>query len=91
MSFLYFLDCDASSVVLAVAVSLSIMIVVALVVGILIGLLLTCCWFKNKSSLKTSTEETQYSAPPNPVYDEVSHDRGVSVQLTTNEAYGHVK
>jgi flagellar basal body-associated protein FliL len=82
---LYFPEADD----LAVVISLSIMIVVTLLVGFLSGLLVMWCWFK-KSSLKTSTEETQYNAPPNPVYDEVSHDRGVSVQLTTNEAYGHM-
>jgi hypothetical protein len=78
-----------SSVNMAVVISLSIMIVVALLVEFLSGQLVMWCWFKR--SLKTSTEETWYSVPPNAVYDEVSHDRGVSVQLTTNEAYGHVQ
>ena len=39
--------------------------------------------------MKTSADLT--AVQPNPVYDEVSHDRGVTVQLNINEAYGHVK
>ena len=69
---------------MALAVSLPF----AILVGILVGALAMWCWNK-KSTVKTSADLT--TVPPNPVYDEVSQDRGVNVQLTTNEAYGHVK
>lgn len=61
-----------------------------LLVAYLLGALTMWCWSK-KSALKENAAQTAYAVPPNPVYDEVSHDRGVNMQLTTNEAYGHVK
>ena len=73
---------------MALAVSLPIAILLSLLVGTLVGILAMWCWNK-KSAMKTSTDMT--AVQPNPVYDEVSHDRGVNVQLTANEAYGHVK
>ena len=79
---------DSSSCVVALAVSLPITNLLSLLVGILVGVLAMWCWNK-KSAMKTSADLT--TVPPNPVYDEVSQDRGVNIQLTTNEAYGHVK
>ena len=69
---------------MALAVSLPITHILSLLVGFLLGLLALWCWNKKARS-------AELEVPPNPVYDEVSHDRGVNVQLTTNEAYGHVK
>ena len=79
---------DSNSFVVALAVSLPITSLLSLLVGFLLGLLTMWCW-NRKSAMKTSADLT--TLPPNPVYDEVSQDRGVNVQLTTNEAYGHVK
>ena len=79
---------DSNSSVVALAVSLPIAILLSLLVGVLVGALAMWCWNK-KSAMKTSADLT--TVQPNPVYDEVSQDRGVNVQLTTNEAYGHVK
>ena len=52
----------------------------------LLMLLVLFCWNK-RPAMKASAEHT--TVPPNPVYDEVSKDRGVNIQLTANEAYGH--
>ena len=71
---------------MALAVSQPITSLLSLLVGTLVGALAMWCWNK-KSAMKTSADLT--TVPPNPVYDEVSHDKGVSVRLTTNEAYGH--
>ena len=71
---------------MALAASLP-MSLVCLLVGFMLGLLVMWCC-KRRSSSWASPE--QPPPPPNPVYDEVAHDRGASVEMKTNEAYGHV-
>ena len=80
-------DSSSCTCVVALAVSLPITSLLSLLVGTLVAALVMWCWNK-KSAVKTSADLT--TIPPNPVYDEVSQDRGVNVQLTSNEAYGHV-
>ena len=70
---------DSNSSVVALAVSLPSAILLSLLVGFLFGLLTMWCW-NRKSAMKTSADLT--SVPPNPVYDEVSQNRGVNVQLS---------
>ena len=65
------------------AILLPIAILLSLLVGYLLGLLsMWCC--------RKRSESAEFTVPPNPMYEEVSQSRNITVEMTANEAYGQV-
>ena len=75
---------------MALAVSLPVAILLSLLVGFFLGALVTGLLVLQHCK-KSLTNPEQHPPPSIPVYEEVAHERGVSLEMKTNEAYGHIQ